>query len=150
MGADSILSERALREIYLRGFEIAIHTAQPMAVMTSYNLINGVHAANSKDLCTQAARKEWGFKGIIMTDWTTTEEYGGSIPWRCTWAGNDLIMPGSENDKKNIQEALRDGSLSREELEKCAERLLTVIFQTLACGCEEAYGEQFKTTDTLF
>lgn len=139
MGVDSVVSERALREIYLRGFEIAVRTAQPMAIMTSYNLVNGVHAANSRDLCTQAARKEWGFRGIIMTDWTTTEAHGGSTPWRCPWAGNDLIMPGSKNDGENILAALRDGSLSREELEECVIRLLTVIFQTLACGCEKTY-----------
>ena len=66
MGSNSILSERTLREIYLRGFEIAVKTSQPMAIMTSYNLINGVHAANCKDICTVAARKEWDFQGIIM------------------------------------------------------------------------------------
>ena len=74
MGSDSILSERTLREIYLKGFEIAIRNAQPMAMMTSYNLINGVHAANSYDICTKAARDEWGFEGAIMTDWTTTTD----------------------------------------------------------------------------
>ena len=102
MGSDSIVSERALREIYLRGFEIAVRTAQPMAIMTSYNLVNGIHAANNKGLCTQAARKEWGFRGIIMTDWTTTEARGGSESWRCPWAGNDLIMPGCEQNVKDI------------------------------------------------
>ena len=65
MGSDSILSERTLREIYLKGFEIAIRNAQPMAMMTSYNLINGVHAANSYDICTKAARDEWGFEGSL-------------------------------------------------------------------------------------
>lgn len=67
-GSDSILSERTLREIYLKGFETAVKTAQPMAIMTSYNRINGVHAANHYDLCTKAARDEWGFRGVIMTD----------------------------------------------------------------------------------
>ena len=74
MGSDSILSERTLREIYLKGFETAIRSAQPMAMMTSYNLINGVHAANNYDICTKAARDEWGFAGAIMTDWTTTTD----------------------------------------------------------------------------
>src|SRR5699024_2172246 len=73
-GSDSILSERALREIYLKGFETAVKESQPMSIMTSYNFINGIHAANSCDLCTKAARDEWGFKGVIMTDWTTTRE----------------------------------------------------------------------------
>ena len=74
MDSDSILSERTLREIYLKGFEIAIKESQPMSIMTSYNLINGVHAANCNDICTKAARCEWGFEGMIMTDWTTTEK----------------------------------------------------------------------------
>ena len=66
-GVSSIVSERALREIYLKGFEIAIKESQPKAIMTFYNKVNGVHTANSYDLCTTAARKEWGFAGIIMT-----------------------------------------------------------------------------------
>ena len=144
MGSDSILSERTLREIYLRGFEIAVKTAQPMAVMTSYNLVNGVHAANSRDLCTQAARKEWGFAGVIMTDWTTTSERGGSEAWRCAWAGNDLIMPGSTEDGENIRQALLDGRLDREELISCVTRMLAVIFQTLAYENPKPYGDQFE------
>lgn len=143
MGSDSIVSARALREIYLRGFEIAVKTAQPMAIMTSYNLINGVHTANSRGLCTQAARKEWGFAGIIMTDWTTTSGRGGSEAWRCAWAGNDLIMPGSTSDSENIRQALSDGRLDREALVSCVTRLLTVIFQTLAYEDAAPYGEQF-------
>ena len=98
LGSNSVLSERTLREIYLRGFEIAVKTSQPMAIMTSYNLINGVHAANCKDICTVAAREEWDFQGIIMTDWTTTMPHGGSISWKCAQAGNDLIMPGWDGE----------------------------------------------------
>ena len=135
-GSDSILSERALREIYLRGFEIAVKTAQPMAIMTSYNLINGVHAANSIDLCQTAARKEWDFQGIIMTDWTTTYA-GGSIPWKCIVAGNDLIMPGCPGDFSDIKKALADGELKHEELKECVRRIITVIYQTLEVeGCK--------------
>ena len=106
--------------------------AQPMAIMTSYNLINGVHAANSRDLCTVAAREEWNFQGIIMTDWTTTMPQGGSSSWGCVAAGNDLIMPGYDGDRENICQALQDGKLSVEELRACVERMLTVIFQTNA------------------
>lgn len=143
IGSDSILSERTLREIYLRGFEIAVKTSQPMAIMTSYNLINGIHAANCKDICTIAAREEWDFQGIIMTDWTTTSPRGGSIPWKCMEAGNDLIMPGAESDHINIREALLSGELDREDLKTCVRRLLKLIFQTL--GYEECseYGAQF-------
>ena len=81
MGVDACVSERALREIYFRGFEIAIKESNPVAIMSSYNLINGVHAANSRDLCTVLAREEWGFDGVIMSDWNTTVPEDGSIPW---------------------------------------------------------------------
>ena len=80
MGVDSCVSERALREIYLRGFEIAVKEGNPVSIMTSYNLINGIHAANSKDLCMTVARKEWGFDGAIMSDWNTTVPEDGSVP----------------------------------------------------------------------
>ena len=142
MGSDSILSERALREIYIRGFEIAVKTAQPMCIMTSYNSINGVHAANSRDLCTQAARAEWGFEGVIMTDWTTTSA-GGSVAWKCIEAGNDLIMPGAVSDFDSIRAALANGSLSQEALKACAQRMLKVIFQTSGYQDSVSYSRQF-------
>ena len=125
------------------GFEIAVKTAQPMAIMTSYNLINGVHAANSADLCTTAARKEWGFAGLIMTDWTTTMRGGGSIPWKCVKAGNDLIMPGAWTDRENILKALEDGSLKRQELEECAARVLKMIFCSSGYEDCRSYRERF-------
>ena len=124
MGADSVVSERALREIYLRGFEIAVRKAQPYAIMTSYNRINGVFSANNKDLCTEIARTEWGFKGLIMTDWTTTSPWGGANAWKCPAAGNDLIMPGTEGDIKDVTEAYKDGRLTAEEIRGCAARIL--------------------------
>lgn len=83
-----------MREIYLKGFEIAVKESRPMSIMTSYNLINGVHAANCYDICTQAARKEWGFDGVIMTDWTTTQVGDDCTAPGCMRAGNDLVMPG--------------------------------------------------------
>lgn len=144
MGADSILSERALREIYLKGFEIAVKTSQPMAVMTSYNLVNGVHSANSYDLCTQALRKEWGFRGIVMTDWTTTSKDGGSLAWKCIAAGNDLIMPGCEEDLDNIRTALANGSLSRGDLKACVIRLLTIVYQSNCFEGAKSYGRKLN------
>ena len=132
MGVDSVVSERALREIYLRGFEIAVRTAQPMCIMTSYNLVNGVHTANSYDLCTEAARREWGFEGVIMTDWTTTFPFGGSEAWKCIAAGNDLIMPGCDEDLQNIREALADGRLSETDLRECAARIIDSILRSNA------------------
>ncbi len=143
MGSNSILSERVLREVYLRGFEIAVKEAQPMCIMTSYNLINGEHTANSKDLCTEVARNEWDFQGIIMTDWCTTFPRGGSASWKCIEAGNDLIMPGFEGDIESIRNAIADGSLNREDLKSCVKRLLTVIFQTLAYEDCVSYDAQF-------
>ena len=143
MGSNSILSQRVLREIYLRGFEIAVKEAQPMAIMTSYNLINGLHTANSWDLCTQAARNEWDFQGIIMTDWCTTFPRGGSTSWKCIAAGNDLVMPGYDGDMDSIRNALADGLLRREDLKACVRRLLTVIFQTLAYEDAVSYGARF-------
>lgn len=140
MGSDSVLSERALREIYLRGFEIAVKESQPMAIMSSYNKINGVHAANCQDICTVAAREEWDFQGIIMTDWTTTYSAGGSVSWKCIAAGNDLIMPGYAGDFDDIREALKSGTLKHEALKDCVKRLITVIYQTLGFEDCRCYG----------
>ena len=127
MGVDVHLSERTLREIYCRGFEIAVKESKPAAIMSSYNLVNGIHAANSKDLCTTIVRNEWGFDGVIMSDWNTTVPEDGSIPWKCAAAGNDIIMPGNENDHRNILEAYRSGKLSEEEIRMCARRILQLI-----------------------
>ncbi len=129
-GVSSIVSERALREIYLKGFEIAVREAAPWAIMTSYNKVNGVHTANSRDLCTAAAREEWGFRGVIMTDWTTTNFEGGSSAAKCIAAGNDLIMPGLETDIREIIDAVNgdnDQSLDMADLDACCARILTVI-----------------------
>ncbi len=139
MGVDSIVSERALRELYLKGFEIAVRTSGPMAIMTSYNKVNGVHTANSHDLCSDAARSEWGFSGIIMTDWTTTNGNGSSAV-RCIQAGNDLVMPGTADDLREIldaREARRDRCLSESDLNACALRMLGLLRRTghLRSGC---------------
>ena len=123
-GSDSILSERTLREIYLRGFEIVIREAQPLAIMTSYNLINGIHAANSYDLCTKAARCEYGFQGLIMTDWTTTQLSEDCTAAGCIKAGNDLVMPGEPEDQESIRQALADGTISEKELRDCVTRIV--------------------------
>lgn len=126
MGVDARVSEQALREIYLRGFEIAVKTAAPAAMMTSYNRINGVQAANNRDLCTVVARGEWGFDGLIMSDWNTTVPTDGSEPWRCAAAGNDVIMPGNPHDDADIRAALADGRLAETDVRACAGRLMTL------------------------
>lgn len=130
MGSDSIVSERTLREIYLKGFEIAITESQPMSIMTSYNLINGVHAANCEDTCTKAARCEWGFQGMIMTDWTTTEHGEDCTASGCMRAGNDLVMPGAFSDRDNLNQELADGTLSMDDLKACISRLVNIVWQS--------------------
>lgn len=95
--------------------------------------LNGVHTANSCDLCTTAARKEWGFAGTIMTDWTTTNADGGSSAAKCIAAGNDLVMPGTETDRREILDALtaeNDQYLAEEDLTACAKRMLEMIFSS--------------------
>ena len=131
MHVTDIVSERALREIYLKGFEIAVRTAQPRTIMTSSNRINGVHSANSYDLCTTVARKEWGFAGYIMTDWTTTNRKNGSSAAKCIAAGNDLVMPGTDNDCKEILEALHEEKGLRLAPEKLDESVIRLVYAAL-------------------
>lgn len=130
MGSNSILSERTLREIYIKGFEICVRKAQPMSIMTSYNLVNGIHAANNYDLCTKAARCEWGFKGVIMTDWTTTQNGPDCTASGCLRAGNDLIMPGADSDHENIRKELEAGTLSMADLKRSVARLVNIVWQS--------------------
>lgn len=130
MGSNSVISERTLREIYLKGFEIAVKESQPLSIMTSYNLVNGIHAANNYDLCTKAARDEWGFSGVIMTDWTTTQKGPDCTASGCMRAGNDLVMPGVPNDHKDIKAALADGSLSVEQLKLSIEHLVNIVWRS--------------------
>ncbi len=131
MHVNEILSERTLREIYLRGFEIAVKTADPMTIMTSYNRINGVHSANNYDLCTQVARKEWGFRGFIMTDWSTTNG-GGSSAAKCVAAGNDLTMPGKDSDIREIVDAVEGRRLPVLTEKKLDESVVRIIRAALA------------------
>ena len=121
--------ERALREIYLRGFEIAVRKAKPWAVMTSYNLVNGVHTFASDDLCVKVLRNEWGYEGLVMTDWTASEKNPGEHT-DCIKAGNDLIMPGHPKAKKELLNALKCGKLQRTDLEIAAANVLNVIFSS--------------------
>ena len=132
MHVNELISERALREIYLKGFEIAVKTSAPMSIMTSYNRINGVHSANNYDLCTVAARQEWGFRGFIMTDWSTTNG-GGSSAAKCIAAGNDLIMPGKDSDIMEIIDAAEGRRLPHLPEAKLDESVIRIISAALAC-----------------
>lgn len=143
MGVDVSVSERALREIYLRGFEIAIKESQPMCIMTSYNEINGVHSANNADLCTEIARREWHFQGVIMTDWATTLDFGGADAAGCVAAGNDLIMPGATSDLENIEQAYAEGRLSEADIRSCAERVLNIVLRTNGYADATSYYARF-------
>lgn len=122
----SNMTERALREIYLRGFEIAVREGHAKGLMTSYNKINGVYTNNSKDLLTCVLRQEWEYDGLVMTDWTATAN-GQSDPAKCIECGNDLIMPGSCSDKKRIKKAIKEGTLLKRDLNRCAGRILEAI-----------------------
>lgn len=146
-------SERAIREIYLRGFEYAVKQSKPLSLMTSYNLLNGEHTANRHDLLTSVLRDEWGFDGIVMTDWGTTgggdmnpamdNKYGFSDAAGCIKAGNDLIMPGSQQDVDSILIALNAGKdqaaypITLPELQACATRILKLA---LYCKNGGRYG----------
>lgn len=127
---DSIVNVRALREIYLKGFEICVKEAKPGCVMTSYNLVNGTHTANSVELLQQVLRQEWGYDGLIVTDWLATGgmgsgvKYGPSKAWGCIAASNDLIMPGRDEDLADILQAVERGELTRKQLALCAARVL--------------------------
>ena len=93
------------------------------------NRINGVYAANSRDLCTILAREEWGFGGVIMSDWNTTVPENGSVSWKCIAAGNDIIMPGNSNDDQNIRQAYEKGELSEEAIRSSAGKILAMIWK---------------------
>jgi beta-glucosidase len=122
---NTIASERALREIYLRGFEIAIKKSHPLTIMSSYNLINGAYTSERPDLIRTIPRKEWGFKGFVMTDWT-----GGKDPVAQMQAGNNLLMPGSPNQTKQILDAVKSGKLSEAVLDENVSEILNVMLQS--------------------
>ena len=111
--------------------------------MTSYNKVNGVHAANNYDLCTTAARQEWGFAGIIMTDWTTTNSGHGASAARCIAAGNDLVMPGRVSDIQEIMDAVQGEKhlrLPEKDLNACAARMLRIILASNMYEGAESYS----------
>ena len=124
-GNDAVISQRAQREIYLKGFEITVKEADPWTVMTSYNKINGTYTSQSRELVTTVLRDEWGYKGTVMTDW-----YGGDDGAAQMRAGNDMLQPGTDLQYEQIMAALRDGSLSEAELDVCVRRCLELVLRS--------------------
>ncbi len=138
MLSNSILSERALRDIYLKGFQIAVEESQPHALMTSYNLVNGEHTSQRRDLIMTVLRQEWGFQGMVMTDWVIASLAGAmhtKHPVACAagsiQAGNDIHMPGSPLDHQNLMDALYNPQaaypITRKDLEECAQRVTDLV-----------------------
>ena len=128
--SNSQVSERAMREIYLRGFEIAVRESQPHALMTSYNLLNGVHTSERRDLIEDILRAEFGYKGIVMTDWIVGAMYAGKKKYpspnaaRTAAAGNDITMPGGKGDLKAMMKGLSEGLVTRRQLQINATRIV--------------------------
>ena len=125
----SNLSERALREIYLRGFEISVREGGAKSIMTSYNKINGIYAPNSHDICTKVLRNEWSFDGVVMTDWFSTNK-GQASNAIAMKAGNDLIMPGGGSFKKEILQGVKSGLISEEDVRRCCANVVKSIFNS--------------------
>ena len=122
---DARVSERALREIYLKNFEIAVKESDPWTVMSSYNQLNGEYTQQKKDLLTTILRDEWGYKGIVMTDWGNK---AGTV--KSAWAGNDLMEPGNQNEIDRIVAGVKDGSLDIKDVDRNVRRMLEYIVRT--------------------
>jgi beta-glucosidase len=129
-GNNSLVSESAMREIYLRGFETAVHESQPHALMTSYNLLNGVHTSERRGLLEDELRAEFGYRGIVMTDWIIgamnmgKKKYAAPDAAKIAAAGNDLTMPGGRGDLKAMLRGLKNGTVTRRQLMINATRVI--------------------------
>lgn len=138
LSVNAHITERAMREIYLKGFEIAVKEAQPWTIMTAYNKINGHYASANHDLLTDVLRSEWGYKGIVMTDWFAgypnfecilNPEYVSDVVAQVE-AGNDLMMPGTEKQKEVLIQAIKDGAVNEEAVNASLRRILEYILAT--------------------
>lgn len=139
MHSNSQVSQRALRDIYLKGFRIAIDESDPATVMSSYNLLNGEHTSQRFDLLETLLREEWGYKGIVMSDWVSgninkpDDKYPGAVASGAVKAGNDIMMPGTDGHHKDIMNALNNENaaypIARSDLEKSAARMIQMAWR---------------------
>jgi beta-glucosidase len=134
LNSNSKMSERALREIYLKGFKIALQESNPKALMTSYNLINGIHPSENELFLIDVLRSEWKYEGLVMTDWTHTgrihflaSKNPPQYAFEIIKGGNNLMMPGDKNDYNELIEKLNDKLLTRDDLLRCASKVYETI-----------------------
>ncbi len=119
---DAHISQRALREIYLKAFEIAVKEGKPWTVMTSYNYINGIYTSESKELLETILRDEWGYEGTVMTDWFSGKDGAAQM-----WAGNDMLQPGKPEQYDSIVNAVKSGRLAETGLNRSVQRILDLV-----------------------
>ncbi len=124
------VSQRALREIYLRAFRIAVRDGKPWTVMSSYNRVNGLHVCSNGQLLTRVLRGEWGYEGLVMSDWNATNQSSHAAAIN---AGNDLIMPGDKNVRRALEKAYAKGELRPEALDTSAARVLKLVLMSAVC-----------------
>lgn len=124
-GVNSIIETRALREIYLKSFEIAVKESDPWTVMTSYNYVNDVYTSENPELIEDVLRNDWGFKGTVMTDW-----YGGKDAAAQVHAGNDMLQPGRPSQYQEIVDGVNSGAISQEDLDRNVRRILELVVRT--------------------
>ncbi|MDO4905606.1 MAG: glycoside hydrolase family 3 C-terminal domain-containing protein [Lautropia sp.] len=138
------VSERALRELYLKGFEITVKEGDPWTIMSSYNLINGTYTSESPWLLTEVLRNQWGFEGTVMTDW-----YGGKDAVEQMKAGNELLMPGTQAQQRALLQAVQNGQLDVSVLDRNIERILDLIMRTRTFRNEPVTNEPDLETNAL-
>lgn len=139
MANDSRVSQRALRELYLKGFEIAVKESQPWTIMTSYNKVNGKYTSENHDLTEKILREEWGYKGMVMSDWNAGKDAVASMN-----AGNDMMQPGQPKQYEEILAAVKDGTISEITINRNVRRVLEMVVK-----CFTFKGQQYNNEPNL-